>query len=29
MGRIARENQEKMKSIINDSLSNGKAKQVQ
>jgi predicted nucleic acid-binding Zn-ribbon protein len=29
MGRIARENQEKMKGIINDSLSNGKAKQVQ
>ena len=29
MGRIARENHEKVESIINDSLSNGKAKQVQ
>lgn len=29
MGRIARENHEKVKGIINDSLSNGKAKQVQ
>ena len=29
MGKIARENHEKMKGIISDSLSNGKAKQVQ
>jgi hypothetical protein len=29
MGKIARENHEKVKGIINDSLSNGKAKQVQ
>jgi beta-lactamase regulating signal transducer with metallopeptidase domain len=29
MGRIARENQEKIKGIIDQSLSNGKAKQVQ
>jgi hypothetical protein len=29
VGRIARENQEKIKGIIDQSLSNGKAKQVQ